>query len=207
MADTVDGAPGGTPRGGTRWRRFAVIALPAFATSGLLTVLGYQGLLAAAFAVSGDTIKVSADVLDAQGFTQFGSFDQTVDGTSIPVAVTTMESMELHGLCQSTLLDTPLGPVTVRITAGHEEPVTGSSVVFDAREFTADVEFTNVEIGRDASTLDRAVGGQGPPGGFGQQADTLRLVDLRSKLAAITAARLRLPDTHFAVGFDQPECF
>ncbi|MCY9786237.1 DUF6230 family protein [Nocardiopsis sp. EMB25] len=207
MADAPDGVPEGTPRGRTRWRRFALVALPGLGAAGLLATMGYQGLLAAAFAVSGDTIKVSADVLDARGFTQFGSFDQTIDGTSLPVAVTTMESVEIHGLCQSTLLETPLGPVTVRITAGHDEPITGSSVVFDAEEFTADVEFTNVEIGRDASTLDKAVGGQGPPGGFGQQADTLLLVDLRSKLRAITAAHLRLPDTHFAVGFDVPECF
>ncbi|MFI6575536.1 DUF6230 family protein [Nocardiopsis sp. NPDC050513] len=203
MPDSSEGAP----RGGTRWRRFALVALPGFAAAGLLGAMTLQGLLAAAFAVSGDRIKVSADVLDAQGFTQFGSFDHTIDGTSIPVAVTTMQRAELVGLCQSTLLDTPLGPVVVRVTAGHDEPVVGHSVVFDVEEFTADVEFTDVEIGRDASTLDRAAGGQGPPGGFGQQADTLRLIDLRARVLAITAADLRLPDTRFAVGFDEPECF
>ncbi|MCZ9342467.1 DUF6230 family protein, partial [Streptomyces sp. TRM76130] len=59
---------------------------------------------------------------------------------------------------------------------------------------SGDASFNNIEIGNDASTLDKAgAEGRGPIGVFSQQADTVRIEKLRQTNYATTAAVFKLP--------------
>ena len=62
-------------RGGTRWKRFAVVMVPSVAATAAIGVALAQGALAASFSVSGQSFKVTADRLDGAGFSQYGAID------------------------------------------------------------------------------------------------------------------------------------
>lgn len=51
-------------RGGTRWKRFAVVMVPSLAATAAIGVALSQGALAASFSVSGQEFKVTADRLE-----------------------------------------------------------------------------------------------------------------------------------------------
>ncbi|MFD6096945.1 DUF6230 family protein [Nocardiopsis flavescens] len=192
---------------GTRWRRFALVAVPGFAAAAVLGGMTTQGLLAASFAVSGDSFKMSADSLVGEGFTQYGDVATSVDGTGRPVGLSTVDTAELANLCMSSLWDLPIGRATLVITAGEGTPVEGTNLVIDIEQLRGDAEFGEIEIGRDASTLDRAEGGQGPAGGFGLQADTITVSDMRMTTWAVTSGSLRLSGLGLAVKPGDHECF
>ena len=46
-------------RGGTRWKRFAVVMVPSVAATAAIGVALAQGALAASFSVSGQSFKVT----------------------------------------------------------------------------------------------------------------------------------------------------
>ncbi|WP_026119631.1 DUF6230 family protein [Nocardiopsis ganjiahuensis] len=210
--DEVPEAPQDTPEqhegsGGTRWRRFALIAVPGFVAAAVLGGMTTQGLLAASFAVSGDSFKMSADRLEGQGFTQYGDVANSVDGSSRPVGLSSIDSAELDNLCMSSLWDLPIGEATLVITAGAESPVIGTNMVIDIEQLQGNAEFSSIEIGRDASTLDKAENGQGPAGGFGLQADTITVTDKELTSWAVTSGSLRLSGLHLAIKPGNHECF
>ncbi|MFL6074019.1 MAG: DUF6230 family protein [Mycobacteriales bacterium] len=184
-------AQGNTPLGRTRWRRFGVVALPSLLAAGTLMALTANGVIAASFSVSGSTFKVSADTLDGTGFEQFGSIDQ--DGKNPhPVAISVIGDATIHNLCQSVVTHTPIGDITLKITAGTgSTPVEATNLVLDVTQLDADATFTNIEIGRDAGTLDKA-GVKGPAGTFGQQADKVHLEKVRQQAWATTAGTFKL---------------
>ena len=62
-------------RGGTRWKRFALVMVPSVAATAAIGVSLAQGALAASFAVSGQEFKVTAGYLDGHGFAQYGGVD------------------------------------------------------------------------------------------------------------------------------------
>src|SRR3712207_5624641 len=62
-------------RGGTRWKRFAVVMVPSVAAAACVGVGLAQGALAASFSVSGQQFKVSAGHLHGEGFAQYGGID------------------------------------------------------------------------------------------------------------------------------------
>ena len=109
--------------GGTRWRRFALAAVPGFVAAAVLGGATTQGLLAASFAVSGDSFKMSADQLSGQGFAQHGDVAESVDGSSRPIGLSNIDTAELTNLCMSSLWDLPIGEATLVITAGEDDPV------------------------------------------------------------------------------------
>ncbi|OLT28867.1 cholesterol esterase [Nocardiopsis sp. CNR-923] len=193
--------------GGTRWRRFALIAVPGLAAAAVLGALTTQGLLAASFAVSGDSFKMSADRLAGQGFTQYGDVAESVDGTGRPVGLSTVDTATLDNLCMSSLWDLGIGEATLVITAGEADPVEGTDLVLDLEQLRGDAEFGEIEIGRDASTLDKAEGGQGPAGGFGLQADTISVSGVELTTWAVTSGSLRLSGLDLAVRPGEHECF
>ncbi len=199
----------GTPAyGHTRWRRFALVMLPAVIAATGLGVLMGNGAIAASFAVSGQNFKVSADRLVGEGFEQFGTIDTSEDGTKHPVAVSAIENATLSNLCQSVVTDTPVGAVTLRITAGEgRSKVTADRLVVDAAQLSGDTTFTNIEIGRDASTLDKVEGAQGDPGVFGQQADKVVIKDLEQVAWATTAGTFKLPNLHLSIKRGKQPCF
>ena len=193
--------------GGTRWRKFALVAVPGFVAAAVLGGMTTQGLLAASFAVSGDSFKMSADRLEGQGFTQYGDVADSVDGSSRAVGLSTIDSAELDNLCMSSLWDMPIGEATLVINAGGDSPVEGSDMVIDIEQLQGDAAFSEIEIGRDASTLDKAENGQGPEGGFGLQSDSITVTDKELTSWAVTSGSLRLSGLNLAIMPGNHECF
>jgi hypothetical protein len=191
----------------TRWRRFAALAVPATIAAGGLLAGTAEGVLAASFAVSGQNFKVSAESLDAEGFAQFASTATGEDGEHHPVAPAGIRSATLSNLCQSVVVPTPLGDITLRITAGGAKPITATNLVMDADQLAGDATFTDIELGRDASTLDRVPGHTGPRGRFGQQAATVHLDNLKVRAWKTTAGTFTLTGMRLSTTFGRNECF
>jgi len=197
------GAPGVRAGGRVRWRRFAVLAVPAAGAAAALVVLTAQSVLAVSFSLSGMPFVVTARELRGQGFEQFGVLDRSVlrvlpgGGNRVVLAANAIRSATLTDLCQSV---TVLG-LTLRVTAGTGgTPVRASGLVVDADQLSGDARFTHIVIGQDASTLDRVPGVRGPAGGFGQQAATVTITGLRQHAYATTAGTFTLPDFRLRFG-------
>ncbi|MFG2085167.1 MULTISPECIES: DUF6230 family protein [unclassified Spirillospora] len=194
--------------GGVRWRRFAAILIPGLMAAGGLVAMAGQGAIASSFAVSGSSFKVSVGSLDGTGFEQFGGFDTTKDGEGHPVQVSRIRSATIRDLCQSVLVSTPAGKVTVVLRAGQgDKPVEASNLVMDVESLAADAEFTDIQIGRDASTLDQVPGAKGAAGGFAQQAGRIRLTNVKQTAWATTAGTFKLNGLRMSVRPGTHECF
>jgi hypothetical protein len=206
--------------GRTRWRRFGLLfGLSAATAAGLLTLMS-NGALAASFSVSGQQFKVSADQLVATGFVQYGTVDaRTEPGagsqTPEPVAVSAMRSATLTNLCQSVVTDLgDFGSLTLTINAGGgKTPVTAENMVVDMTQLNGNASFTNIEIGRDASTLD--LGPTNDPseiaqrrqGFFSQQATKVTITDLRQVAWATSAGQFNLNGLSLRLHWGKDECF
>ncbi|MEU4822386.1 DUF6230 family protein [Actinomadura citrea] len=188
--------------GRVRWKRFAAIAAPAAIGAGALVLMTAQGAIASSFAVSGGSFKVSADSLNGQGFVQYGGVDAGKDGAKHPVQISGIRSAQIRNMCQSV----KVGPFTLRLTAGTgAKPVEASDLVLDVEQLNADATFSDMEIGRDASTLGKGPdGAQGPAGMFGQQASTIELRNVKQVAWATTAGTFKLNDLSMKLG---AECF
>lgn len=200
-------------QGRTNWRRFAFAAgVPAAVVAGLGAGMA-QGAVAASFTVSGQAFKISADVLDGDGFTQYGGTVEKKDGTTIPVAISGIADAKLFNLCQS--VHTSGSPISLTIRAGRDEdnPAKATNLLIGMTELSGDATFTNINIGQDASTLE--LGGpdaHGDSGGFGQQADHVTINGLHQTSLSTTAGtftlsgltlKINLPDDDGA----PEECF
>ncbi|MDR3083127.1 MAG: DUF6230 family protein, partial [Streptomyces sp.] len=92
-------------------------------------------------------------------------------------------------LCQSV----NLGGTNLLITAGNgSTPVTAKDLTTDSTFLSGDAEFNNIEIGNDASELNKA-NAKGNKGVFSQQADTVHIANLRQTNYATTAGVFKLP--------------
>ena len=181
------------PQGRVRWRRFAVLFVPAMAAAAVLVALTTQGVLAASISVSGSAFEVSSSQLKGTGFEQFGGLVTDSKGNPHPVAISAIKSASLAHLCQSI----SVGPVTLRITAGGgSTPATASNLIVDSDNLSGDATFNNIVIGQDAGTLNEVPGVTGPSGGFGQQADSVTIDNLKQNTWLTTAGSFTLP------GFD-----
>jgi Family of unknown function (DUF6230) len=206
--------------GRTRWRRFgAVMVVSAGATAGMLALVAH-GAIAASFTVSGQQFKVRADRLVANGFVQYGSVDARAvrgkDPEPQPVAVAAMQEATLYNLCQSVVTDLgDFGTVTLRITAGTNDknPVKARNMVVDMSQLDGNADFKDIEIGRDASTLDR--GPTNDPGEtaqrqqafFSQQARTVTIDNLQQVAWATNAADFNLTNLSLRLQWGKNECF
>ncbi|WP_017540034.1 DUF6230 family protein [Nocardiopsis halophila] len=206
-ADGAAGDAAPAPSGGTRWRRFALALVPGLGAAAILGMMTTQGLLAASFAVSGDSFKMSAASLEGEGFTQYGDVATSVDDSARPVGLSTVDTAELKDLCMSSLIDLPIGTATLVIGAGAETPVEGSNLVMDVEQLQGNATFSNIEIGRDASTLDKAEGGAGPAGGFGLQSDTISVQDPKITSWAVNAGSLKLSGLKLSLKPGEHECY
>jgi hypothetical protein len=184
-------------RGQVRLRRAAVMAVPATAIAAGLMILTAQGALGVQFAISGMPFTVTATELNGTGFEQFGALDNMAEdspnagdtGGQVLVITSAIKSATLTKLCQSV----DLGGTNLVITAGSgSDKVQATDLTTDSTELSGDASFNNIEIGNDASTLDKA-GVQGNKGVFSQQADTVRIANLRQTNYATTAAVFKLP--------------
>lgn len=212
--DSEDGAGAGAEsasrvEGRVRWRRFALLTVPAVAVTAGLGVALAQGALAASFAVSGQQFKVSAESLEGEGFAQYGSVDVNARQELIPVAVTAIKEAKLHSLCQSVVTTLPvIGDISLNLTAGKKSPVEASNLFVDATQLAGDAEFTNIEIGRDASTLDKGPAeAQGMQDLFAQQADKVTISSLQQTAWATNAGTFKLSGLSMGISKGKKECF
>ena len=182
--------------GKVKWRRFAIVAVPATVIAGTIIGLTAQGAIASSISVSGQEFLVTATQLSGTGFEQFGGQVSGANGAQ-PVIVSAIHSASLANLCQSVTV----GPVTLRLTAGGGgNPVTADNLIVDASGQTGSVAvFHNITIGQDAGTLDEDPGTTGQPGGFGQQADSITINDLVQHTWLTTAGTFTLPG--LSIGF------
>ncbi|MGW2523815.1 DUF6230 family protein [Streptomyces sp. NPDC001617] len=205
-------------RGGTRWKRFAVVMVPSVAATAAIGVALAQGALAASFSVSGQQFKVTADQLEGDGFSQYGALDSgyTLDGkkTVHPVAVSAFKSASIKNLCQSVV--TPnipiLGSVSLVLKAGGgDTPVQADNLYIDLDDLSADATFTNIDIGVAAKDASKGPGiksgDTANPYGFAQQAEHASLSDVKQTAWATTAGTFKLSGLKMSVQTGTHECY
>ncbi|MGW0903483.1 DUF6230 family protein [Streptomyces sp. NPDC002853] len=200
-------------RGGTRWKRFAVVMVPSVAATAAIGVALSQGALAASFSVSGQQFKVTADQLDGTGFVQYGALDSGKSGNH-PVAVVGLDSAKITNLCQSVVVPVPVfGDVSMTLKAGGKggPRVQAKKLYIDADDLKADATFTNVDIG---VSVDQTTKGPGPskgdkyaPDSFAQQADKVRFTDVKQRAWATTAGTFKLSGLAMSVKKGKHECY
>lgn len=203
-------------RGGTRWKRFAVVMVPSIAATAAVGVALAQGVLAASFSVSGQSFKVTADKLDGTGFSQYGSVDVGPDKeTGHAVAVSAFNTAKITNMCQSVVTpNVPLvGTVTLRLTAGDNgTPVRGDNLYIDVQDLNANATFQNINIGVAAGAISKGPKAQlsspQAAGGFAQEADRAILTDVKQTAWATTAGTFKLSNLKMSLsrGTDK-ECY
>ncbi|WP_037913475.1 DUF6230 family protein [Actinacidiphila yeochonensis] len=197
-------------RGGTRWRRFALVMVPSVAATAAIGVALAQGALAASFSVSGQEFKVHADQLNGSGFVQYGTVDVQHDGTGVPVAVSAFKSATITGLCQSVVVPTPIGKVTLRLTAGNNgKKVQATNLYIDLTQLDADATFKDINIGVAAGDTnpgyavpEASVGKDEKYGGassFAQEARAAVLTDVDQTAWATSAGTFKLSGLSMSV--------
>ncbi|MFE5912422.1 DUF6230 family protein [Streptomyces wedmorensis] len=213
-------------RGGTRWKRFAVVMVPSVAATAAIGVGLAQGALAASFAISGQEFKVSTDKLEGTEFVQYGSVakGKKLDGTPFgaPVAVSGFDTAKITNMCQSVVTPVPgLGDITLRLEAGTQgasdpdKRVDAKELYLDVSYLEADAEFKQIDIGVAAGSLPKYKEGQGiqpntqaNENGFAQRADSVTLTKVKQKAWATTAATFKLPDLSLSLHRGtSKECF
>ncbi|MFB6552159.1 DUF6230 family protein [Streptomyces sp. NPDC056405] len=209
-------------RGGTRWKRFAVVMVPSVAATAAIGVALGQGALAASFSVSGQSFKVTADRLDGTGFSQYGAIDSgyTLDGkkTAHPVAVSAFKSASIKNMCQSVVTpDIPLiGSVSLMLKAGGgDTPVKAQNLYIDVEELQADATFRGIDIGVAAKDANKGPGikpsevanKQANPYGFAQQADSATLTNVKQTAWATTAGTFKLSGLKMSLSKGVKECY
>jgi hypothetical protein len=208
-------------QGGVRWKRFAGMLTLTGALAAALVALTAQGVLASQFSISGMPFVVTADRLDGTGFEQFATIDTMIEdspnagdtGGQVVVIVSAINQATLTNLCQSV----SLGGKYLKITAGDgKDKVAAKTLVVDSDLISGDATFGKIKIGQDSSTfngsnlpdggkqVDQVPGVNGGEGVFGQQADTVEILNLRQNNYATTAATFKLP--HLRMTFTDDGC-
>ncbi|GFE17244.1 cholesterol esterase [Streptomyces glebosus] len=196
--------------GRVSWRKFAVLSVPALAGTAALGIALANGALAASFAVSGQQFKVSADSLKGDGFAQYGSVDTNAREDLLPVAVTAIKTAQLDHLCQSVVTHLPVvGDISLNLSAGTgRTPVEATDLFVDATQLSGNASFHQIEIGRDASTLDKGPdGARGMQDLFAQQADDVSISKLRQTAWATNAGTFKLSGLSMKISKGKKECF
>lgn len=208
-------------RGGTRWKRFAVVMVPSVIATAAVGVGLAQGALAASFSVSGQEFKVSADSLVGSNFVQYGSVATGKDlkgkDQAAPVAVSGFSEATITNMCQSVVTpDLPfgLGNVTLELHAGDpkkkQDPVYAKDIYLDVSQLDADAEFRNIDIGVAAGSLKGPgiqPGTQANPYGFSQRAEKATLTHVQQKAWATTAGTFKLPGLSLKLHKGVKECY
>ncbi|XXZ51511.1 DUF6230 family protein [Streptomyces cavourensis] len=212
-------------RGGTRWKRFALVMVPSVVATAAVGVGLAQGALAASFSVSGQEFKVSTDRLEGKNFVQYGSVavgkDLEGKDATHAVAVSGFSYAEITNMCQSVV--TPkvpvLGNVSLELTAGTKpkRPVVATNLYLDVSQLDADAEFKNIDIGVAAGSLKKEgdpesigiqPGTQAKEEGFAQRADEAVLTKVEQTAWATTAGTFKLSDLKLRLHTgDKKECF
>jgi hypothetical protein len=184
--------------GRTSWKRLGIVMVPTLAAAGALTVLMANGAIASSFAVSGQQFQLTAGQLNGTGFVQYGDVDHDVNGKLVAVAVSGFASAKITGgLCQSVTTDLSglthglLGDYTITLKATGAQ---AQNLIIDLQQLGAsEADFTNINIGEDASQLSgSATGAVGHAGLFGQQAGSADLTNVTQVANATNAGTFDL---------------
>ncbi|GAA2582074.1 MULTISPECIES: DUF6230 family protein [Streptomyces] len=206
-------------RGGTRWKRFAVVMVPSVAAAACVGVGLAQGALAASFSVSGQQFKVQAAHLEGTGFAQYGGIDSVYETTKgdkkkqVPVAISSFKDAEITDMCQSVATPIPgIGTIYLRLEAGKDKPVTAENLYIDVAQLDADAKFEDIDIGvavKDKTRGPAVKDGESVlPGGFAQQARKATLTNVEQTAWATTAGTFTLNGLSMKLGTDKKmECF
>lgn len=197
-----------TAEGRVHWKKTAAVAMPAIVAVGAMAMVMAQGALAASFAVSGTSFQVSSSKLSSKGLASYVQTDRSVDGKGHPVALLGIGEATLTDICQAAEVDTPVGKVVFKLTAGGPAGnVTASSLVIDGEDLAGDAVFGTAQIGRDASTLDQVDGIKGEAGKFGLQAGDIEVLDVKSHAWSATGGNFHLKGLKLNVSLDGKKCF
>ncbi|MET8558491.1 DUF6230 family protein [Streptomyces sp. NPDC004959] len=201
-------------RGGTRWRRFAVVMVPGVAATAAIGVAVAQGALAASFSVSGQQFKVSADRLEGEGFAQYGGMDVESDGkTGHAVAISSFDDAKLYNMCQSVVTpNVPLvGTITLKLNAGTKkgQPAVAHNLYVDLDDLSGEATFEDIDIGvaAGAKTRGPALAKNTPSGAFAQQARKATIEDIKQTAWATTAGTFKLSGLHMSLHKGVKECY
>ncbi|AZM91236.1 DUF6230 family protein [Streptomyces sp. W1SF4] len=205
-------------RGGTRWKRFALVMVPSIAATAAVGVGLAQGALAASFSVSGQDFKVSADELVGQDLIQYGSVAEgkTIGSdktTKHPVTISGFSSAKITNMCQSLVTPVPgLGAITLQLRTGNKgRPAVAENLYLDVAELDADAKFEKLDIGvavGDESHTTKPVPNTVADGAlFSQRAKTATLTKVRQKAWATTAGTFTLPDLKLRLISGNEPCY
>ncbi|MFH8788033.1 DUF6230 family protein [Streptomyces roseoverticillatus] len=196
------------PEGKTSWKKAAVVAVPALTAVVVLAVGMAEGVLASSFAVSGAAFQVSSGKLTSKGLASYVQVDRSADGAGHPVALLGIGDATLSDICQSAQVGTPLGTVVFKLTAGGRAgEVRASNLVLDSEDLVGDAAFGQVQIGRDASTLDTVPGMRGEAGQFGLQASEVSVSRVQSHARSATGGDFKLKGLSLDVNLNGKACF
>jgi Family of unknown function (DUF6230) len=210
----VKDSNGNLVQGRTRWRRFAAVMLPAaIAAGGLMTGVAH-GKVPVAINVSGASFKITASHLHGDGFSQYGSFynkvGETPGLTGHPVAAAAIKSADLTNMCQSVVQPLPWGgTVTLLIKAGGGgTPATATDLLIGMDFLSGDATFNSIDIGTDASKLSQGgPGSVGAPGGFGQEAVSVDIDNLKQRAYTTHAGVFKLNGLTMQLVSGSQDCF
>lgn len=184
----MEGSGGTSLSGRTRWRRFAVLFVPAVGAVATVMALMVTGVVATPMTVSGTAFSVSADSLntsttsDRSAFTQYGF----VDGTK-GVAVNVIKHAVLNNLDQ--VVCGAAGPgVSLKVEIKATSAVADNMVV-DATSLTGDATFTNIAIGVQAPS---GIPDPSAVGSFAQIADNASITTLKQQALFTSAGTFTL---------------
>ncbi|GLX20446.1 MULTISPECIES: DUF6230 family protein [Streptomyces] len=206
-------------RGGTRWKRFALVMVPSIAATAAVGVGLAQGALAASFSVSGQDFKVSADQLVGDNLIQYGSVAEGATlgdpnkKTKHPVTISGFSRAEITNMCQSLVTPVPgLGAITLQLHTGNKgKPAVAENIYLDVAELDADAKFEQLDIGvavGDGSHATKPVPGTVADGGlFSQRAKKATLTNVRQKAWATTAGTFTLPDLKLRLLSGDKPCY
>jgi hypothetical protein len=96
-------------------------------------------------------------------------------------------------------------PISLVINAGDDpkNPVHAKNLLIQMDDLKGEAEFTNIQIGQDASTLTAAgdfAGAKSPQkGAFGQQADEVTITKLKQVARSTSAGTFQLSGLHLFV--------
>ncbi|MER5496334.1 MULTISPECIES: DUF6230 family protein [unclassified Streptomyces] len=208
-------------RGGTRWKRFALVMVPSVVATAAVGVGLAQGALAASFSVSGQSFKVSTDKLVGEDFVQYGSVATGKDlkggDAAHAVAVSGFSKATITNMCQSVVtpgLPFGLGTVTLQLKAGTDpaKPVRATNLYLDVAELDADASFKNIDIGVAAGNVGKP--GIQPktedrvnPNGFAQRAESVTLKNVKQTAWATTAGTFKLSNLSLRLHSGVKECY
>ncbi|MCX4734799.1 DUF6230 family protein [Streptomyces sp. NPDC051658] len=208
-------------RGGTRWKRFALVMVPSVVATAAVGVGLAQGALAASFSVSGQSFKVRADKLVGHDFVQYGSVatgkDLKGDDAAHAVAVSGFSDATITNMCQSVVtpnLPFGLGNVTLQLNAGTDpkKPVEATNLYLDVAELDADAYFEHIDIGVAAGDVGKPGIQSGTekkvnPNGFSQRAETATLTNVKQTAWATTAGTFKLSNLSLRLHSGVKECY